>query len=159
MDTVDLTDDNEMRCTALVTGFWWTAGVQYSCSKQRTGCAAVLTVPEGATIFRCPQCSVINAAPWADAMAVARGQQLARGEAEAEAKSAGQVRKAPSWPRSWANCSLFQLHSHSNAWANLQLLGQPYTFPLQRAQAEAEAARLEEIEYQADDPDSDLAAR
>ena len=41
----------------------------------------------------------------------------------------------------------------------MQLLGQPYTFPLQREKAEAEAARLEEIEYQADDPDSDLAAR
>ena len=93
MDTVDLTDDDEMRCTALVTGFWWTAGVQYSISTQRTGCGAVMTAPEGATIFRCPKCSVINAAPGAVPHIVERGRQLARGEAEAEARAAGQVRK------------------------------------------------------------------
>ena len=29
------------------------------------------------------------------------------------------VRKAPSRPRTWANSSLFELHSHRNAWANL----------------------------------------
>jgi hypothetical protein len=38
------------------------------------------------------------------------------------------VRKTPSWPRSWANFSLSQLCSHSNAWANLHLLGHPDTF-------------------------------
>ena len=38
------------------------------------------------------------------------------------------VRKTPSWPRSWANFSLFQLYSHRNAWANLRLLRQPNTF-------------------------------
>ena len=39
-----------------------------------------------------------------------------------------QVREeTPSWPRSWANFSLLQLYSHRNAWANLQLLGQPDT--------------------------------
>jgi hypothetical protein len=38
------------------------------------------------------------------------------------------VRKAPSWPRSWANFSPLQLYSHRNAWANLHILGQPYTF-------------------------------
>ena len=39
-----------------------------------------------------------------------------------------QVRKTPSWPRSWANFSLLPLYSHRNAWANLHLLGQPNTF-------------------------------
>jgi hypothetical protein len=39
-----------------------------------------------------------------------------------------QVRKTPSWPRSWANFSLFCLYSHRNVWANSHLLGQPNTF-------------------------------
>jgi hypothetical protein len=39
-----------------------------------------------------------------------------------------QVRKTPSWPRSWANFSLLQLYSHRNAWANLHSLCQPNTF-------------------------------
>ena len=39
------------------------------------------------------------------------------------------VRKAPSWPKSWANLSLSQPHSHRNEWANLYLLGQPDAFP------------------------------
>ena len=44
-----------------------------------------------------------------------------------------QVRKTPSWPRSWANFSLANfslsyLCSHRNAWANLHLLGQPNIF-------------------------------
>jgi hypothetical protein len=39
-----------------------------------------------------------------------------------------QVRKVPSWPRSWANFSLLPLYSHRNAWASLHLLGQPNTF-------------------------------
>jgi hypothetical protein len=40
-----------------------------------------------------------------------------------------QVRKAPSWPRSWANFSSpLSLHSHWDAWANLHVLGQPDTF-------------------------------
>ena len=34
-----------------------------------------------------------------------------------------QVRKTPSWPRSWANYSPVQLYSHRNAWANLHLFG------------------------------------
>jgi hypothetical protein len=38
------------------------------------------------------------------------------------------VRKPPSWPRSWANCSPLWLYSHGNTWANLHLLGQPNTF-------------------------------
>jgi hypothetical protein len=38
-----------------------------------------------------------------------------------------QVRKTPSWPRSWVNFSLLSLYSHRNAWANLHLLGQPVT--------------------------------
>jgi hypothetical protein len=40
------------------------------------------------------------------------------------------VRKTPSWPRGWANCSLSQLYSHRNARANLNLLGQHNTFYL-----------------------------
>jgi hypothetical protein len=36
-----------------------------------------------------------------------------------------EVRKTPSWPRSWANFSLLHLYSHRNAWANLHLLHQP----------------------------------
>ena len=42
--------------------------------------------------------------------------------------SPSQVRKLPSWPRSWANCSLLQLYSQRNAWANLHILDQPNTF-------------------------------
>ena len=38
------------------------------------------------------------------------------------------MRKTPSWPRSWANFSLFCLYSHRNVWANSHLLGQPNTF-------------------------------
>ena len=49
------------------------------------------------------------------------------------AATAGQVRKMPSWPRSWANSSLLQLYSHRNAWANSHLLGQPNTSPLSRS--------------------------
>ena len=41
------------------------------------------------------------------------------------------VRKTPSWPRSWANFSLFFIAvfplPYRNAWANLHLLGQPNT--------------------------------
>jgi hypothetical protein len=39
-----------------------------------------------------------------------------------------EVRKTPSWPRSWANFSRLLLYSHWNAWANLHLLGRPDTF-------------------------------
>ena len=40
------------------------------------------------------------------------------------------VRPTPSWPRSWANSSLFPRCSHSrDAWADLRFLGQPNTFP------------------------------
>jgi hypothetical protein len=39
-----------------------------------------------------------------------------------------EVRKTPSWPRSWANFSLLQLYLHRNAWANLHIVGQPNTF-------------------------------
>jgi hypothetical protein len=38
-----------------------------------------------------------------------------------------QVRKTPSWPRSWASFSLLLLYSHGNAWASWRLLGQPNT--------------------------------
>jgi hypothetical protein len=38
-----------------------------------------------------------------------------------------QVRKTPSWARSWANFSRLQLCSHRNAWDNFRLLGQPNT--------------------------------
>ena len=34
-----------------------------------------------------------------------------------------QVRKTPSCPRSWANFSLSQLHSHRNVWANFASSG------------------------------------
>ena len=30
-----------------------------------------------------------------------------------------EVRKTPSWPRSWANCSLLWLYFHRNVWAIL----------------------------------------
>ena len=43
----------------------------------------------------------------------------------------GQVRKTPSWPRSWANFSLLLLHSHRNTWTNLHLLGHLTPFLLQ----------------------------
>jgi hypothetical protein len=39
-----------------------------------------------------------------------------------------QVRKAPSWFRSWSNVRLLLLRSHRNAWADLHFLGQPNTF-------------------------------
>jgi hypothetical protein len=39
-----------------------------------------------------------------------------------------EVRKIPSWPRSWANFSLLWLYFYRNAWANLHILGQPNTF-------------------------------
>jgi hypothetical protein len=55
----------------------------------------------------------------------ARGRQLS---AEASARANIQARQTPSWPRSWANFSLFWLYSHRNTWANLHLLGQPDTF-------------------------------
>ena len=45
-----------------------------------------------------------------------------------EREISAQVRKTPSWPRSWANFSLLSLYSHWNAWANWHLLGQPDTF-------------------------------
>ena len=56
--------------------------------------------------------------------------QRAEFKAEAAAvkrESAAQVRKIPSWPRSWANFSLLSLHSHWNARANPHILGQPNT--------------------------------
>jgi hypothetical protein len=42
---------------------------------------------------------------------------------EFRAMMAVKVREAPSRPRSWANFSHFQLHSHMNAWADLHLFG------------------------------------
>jgi hypothetical protein len=45
-----------------------------------------------------------------------------------DAQGKEQVRKTPSWPRSWANCSLLWLYSHRNAWANLHLLSQLNNF-------------------------------
>ena len=41
--------------------------------------------------------------------------------------SPSEVRKTPSWPRSWGNFSLLSLYSYRNAWANLHLLGQSDT--------------------------------
>jgi hypothetical protein len=38
------------------------------------------------------------------------------------ARDLNQVRKTPSWPRTWASFSLFYPYSHRNAWANLHLL-------------------------------------
>jgi hypothetical protein len=52
-----------------------------------------------------------------------------------------QVRKTPSWPRSWANFSPLSLCSHRNGRANLHILGQPNTFLA--AGAEAGGARAE----------------
>ena len=43
-------------------------------------------------------------------------------------KCDAEVRKTPSWPRSWANFSLLCLYSHRNAWAGLHFSGQPNTF-------------------------------
>jgi hypothetical protein len=54
-----------------------------------------------------------------------------------DAVTFGKVRKTPSWPRSWANCSLLSLHSQRTAWANLYLLGQPNTFLARRRSARA----------------------
>jgi hypothetical protein len=39
-----------------------------------------------------------------------------------------QVRKTPSWHRSWANFSRLWMHSHRDAWANWHRLGQLDTF-------------------------------
>jgi hypothetical protein len=39
-----------------------------------------------------------------------------------------QVRKPPSWPRSWANFSLLYMYSHWNARANVHRLGQSSTY-------------------------------
>jgi hypothetical protein len=41
----------------------------------------------------------------------------------AAAASTKQVRKMPSWPRSWANFSLLQLFPHRHARASPHLLG------------------------------------
>ena len=41
------------------------------------------------------------------------------------------MRKTPSWPRSWANPSLFQLYSHRNARANFYILANLTLFSLQ----------------------------
>jgi hypothetical protein len=40
------------------------------------------------------------------------------------------VWEVPSWPRSWPNFSLSQLHSHRNAWANLHILANLTRFSL-----------------------------
>ena len=61
-------------------------------------------------------------------MLVLSGNTNAEAAEAAEANERPQVRKTPSWPRSWASFSLLQLHSHRNAWANSHLLGQPNTF-------------------------------
>jgi hypothetical protein len=42
------------------------------------------------------------------------------------------VRKPPSWPRSWANFSLYSCVPTEMHWANLHLLGQPNTFLARR---------------------------
>jgi hypothetical protein len=65
----------------------------------------------------------------------------------AQQPAVGEVRKTPSWPRSWANFSLFQLCSHRNSCANLDLLGQPNTSPLSlEAIAAGVAAALHRME-------------
>jgi hypothetical protein len=53
-------------------------------------------------------------------------------ETEEVDAAATQVRKPPSWPRSWTNFSRLLLYSHSDAWANLHLFGDKLTpFSLQ----------------------------
>jgi serine/threonine protein kinase len=54
--------------------------------------------------------------------------------------SFAQVRKAPSWPRRWANSRLSQLCFHRNARASSHLLGQPNTVP--RCQCLEELGRI-----------------
>jgi hypothetical protein len=46
-------------------------------------------------------------------------RELYREQRELSLMAARQVRKTPSWPRSWANFSLLYLYSHGNAWVNL----------------------------------------
>jgi hypothetical protein len=60
-----------------------------------------------------------------------------------------QARKTPSWPRSWANSSFLQLYSRRNAWANLDLLGQPDTSlaPVLRLQAQPQRPRHAQQEH------------
>jgi len=53
-----------------------------------------------------------------------------------------QVRETPSWPRRWANFSLFQLYSNRNAWADRHLLGQPDTAHAAAAGGAAEPGEL-----------------
>jgi hypothetical protein len=64
------------------------------------------------------------------------------------------VRKPPGWPRSWANFSLLQLHSHRHAWASLHRLGQPNTFlaqgVLRRLRKEARRARADDLAEERD---------
>ena len=55
-------------------------------------------------------------------------QECALGLPQVVARFTLQVRKAPSWPRSWADFSLSWLYSHRNAWASLRLLGHPDAF-------------------------------
>jgi hypothetical protein len=57
------------------------------------------------------------------------------------APAPGQVRKPPSWPRSWAGFSLLQLYFHRNAWANLHLLGQPNALLARRPSAPTRSTR------------------
>ena len=67
--------------------------------------------------------ALAEAAARFQAMEKTQEDRIAAAAAEAE-----KVRKTPSWPRSWTNCSPLQLCSHRNAWANLHLLGQPGAF-------------------------------
>ena len=59
------------------------------------------------------------------------------------AAAEGQVRKTPSWPRSWADFSLSQLYSHGNAWANLHLASGPTSHPSFLARQRKFEARMD----------------
>jgi hypothetical protein len=64
----------------------------------------------------------------------AHGRHISRyivAELGARTDVAWQVRKTPSWPRSWANFSLLYLYPHWSARANLHLLGNLTPFSLQ----------------------------
>jgi hypothetical protein len=72
--------------------------------------------------------AIVKAAPrGGDALELLRHLQ------QAGAGAAAKVRKAPSWPRSWASFSLLSLYFHGNAWASLQFLGRPDTLLARRA--------------------------
>jgi hypothetical protein len=81
---------------------------------------AAATVPEG-------EARAARARSHTAPVRVSEREREREHAAVARARAQTQVRKTPSWPRSWANSSRLQLYSHMNAWANLHLLGQPNT--------------------------------